>query len=71
MSGGDATNYTFQYVGGMLTIEIRSHISSAAVLTRPVDVYTLTGRKVLSQTTSLRSLRKGLYIIDGRKVVIE
>ena len=71
VSGGEATNYTFQYVGGMLTIEIRSHISSAAVLTRPVDVYTLTGRKVLSQTTSLRSLRKGLYIIDGRKVVIE
>ena len=71
VSGGEAANYYFVYVGGQLTIEIRSHISSAAVLTKPVDVYTLSGRKVLSQTTTLSALAKGLYIIDGRKVVVE
>ncbi len=72
VSGGEAANYVFSYVGGTLTIEVRSsNISTAMVLDKPIDVYTITGRKVLSQTTTLRSLRKGVYIVDGRKVVVE
>ena len=37
---------------------------------RPFDVYTVTGRKVRSQVTSLKGLKKGVYIVEGRKVVV-
>ena len=36
---------------------------------RPVDVYDLRGRKVRSQATSLSGLPKGVYIVNGRKLV--
>ena len=37
---------------------------------RTFDVYTVTGRKVRSQTTSFKGLKKGVYIVEGRKVVV-
>lgn len=37
---------------------------------RPFDVYTVTGRKVRSQTSSLKDLKKGVYIVQGKKVVV-
>ena len=37
---------------------------------KPFDVYTVTGRKVRSQATSLKGLKKGVYIVEGRKVVV-
>ena len=41
--------------------------SSAAI--EPYDVYDLSGRKVLNQTTSLDGLPAGVYIVNGRKVL--
>ena len=38
---------------------------------RPFDVYTVTGRKVRSQVTSLKGLKKGVYIVEGKKVVVK
>ena len=38
---------------------------------RPFDVYTVTGRKVRSQATSLKGLKKGVYIVEGKKVVVK
>ena len=35
------------------------------------DVYNLSGRKVKSKTTSLDGLPRGIYIINGKKVVIK
>ena len=36
---------------------------------KPFDIYTLQGRKVRHEATSLDGLPKGVYIINGRKVV--
>ena len=40
-----------------------------SVATEPYDVYDLSGRKVLNQTTTLDGLPAGVYIVNGRKVL--
>ena len=37
----------------------------------PFDVYTLTGNKVRSQVTTLKGLPRGVYVVNGRKMVVE
>ncbi len=69
VSGGEALNYTFTYVDGVLTVTTPSAIR-AICFDRPVDVYTLTGRKVRSGVTSLQGLPRGIYVVNGRKVVV-
>ena len=44
---------------------------NAVTIDKPVDVYTLQGQKVRSGVTSLSGLTKGVYIINGRKVVMK
>ena len=45
-------------------------VNGAQALTR-FDVYTLGGAKVRSQATSLRGLRKGVYVVGGKTVVVK
>ncbi len=70
VSGGEAQNYAFTYVGGKLTVTVPSGIASL-VLSAPADVYSLTGRKLRSQATSLQGLPRGVYVVNGRKVVVK
>lgn len=51
-------------------IEISSGINEIVVDGRPVDVYTIDGRLVRRQTTSLEGL-KGLYLIGNKKVYLK
>ena len=37
----------------------------------PVDIYTLQGRKVRTEAKTLEGLPKGVYIVNGRKVVVK
>ena len=37
----------------------------------PVDVYTIDGRKVRSQVTTISDLPKGVYIVGGRKIILK
>jgi uncharacterized protein YjdB len=46
-------------------------IEENIVVVEPFDVYDLGGRKVLNQVTSLDGLPNGIYIVNGRKVVIK
>jgi len=39
--------------------------------TKPFDIYDLSGRKVLSSVTSLNGLPNGVYIINGKKMIIK
>jgi uncharacterized protein YjdB len=43
----------------------------ASAIVEPFDVYDLSGRKVLHQVTSLDGLPDGIYIVNGKKVVIK
>ena len=70
VSGGEARNYEFTYVNGRLTIQMRDAIQTVA-FAHPVDIYTVTGRKVRSQVTTTKGLPRGIYIIEGRKVVLK
>ena len=71
ISGGQAQNYKFEYVNGVLTVTVSTFISKILTSGKPFDVFTLSGQKVCSQTTTLEGLPKGIYIIEGRKVVIK
>ena len=37
----------------------------------PLDVYTLTGNKVRTNTMTLKGLPRGVYVVNGRKIVVE
>ena len=52
------------------TIDIHSGISELTVDGQPVDVYTIDGRLVRRQATSLEGL-KGLYLIGNKKVYLK
>ena len=70
VSGGEATNYQFVYENGILTITYPTGIQ-IVTMTRPVDIYTLSGVLVKRQVTTLKGLPDGLYIINGRKVQVK
>ena len=40
-----------------------------STVTEPFDVYDLSGRRVLSQVTSLDGLPRGIYIVNDQKVL--
>lgn len=51
-------------------LEINGSAISCIVLDgEPFDVYSLQGHKILSGVTSLKGLPKGIYIVNGRKVI--
>ena len=70
VSGAEARNYEISYVAGKLTITEASAILNINV-EHPVDIYDLQGNKIRSKATSLKGLRKGVYIINGSKVVVQ
>ena len=69
VSGAEATNYDMYYVAGVLTIAEASAIQTIAGDSKRADVYDMSGRRVREQATTLEGLSKGIYIINGRKVV--
>ncbi len=68
VSGGEATNYTFAYTKGKLTIVEATGIRQVQ-LDRPVNVYTIGGTLVRQNATSLDGLSDGVYIVNGKKVL--
>lgn len=71
VAGGEAQNYSFLYVDGVLSVLDADGIDNQFVDEQLFDVYHIDGQKVLSGTNSLRSLPKGIYIINGKKVLIK
>ena len=69
VSGAEAQNYDISYQSGWLTIEAAQGINDVILDGKPFDVYNTQGRKVRSGVTSLKGLPKGVYIINGKKVV--
>ena len=46
-------------------------IEEKATLAEEFDVYDLNGRKVLNKVTSLEGLSDGVYIVNGKKIVVK
>ena len=71
ISGGEALNYKFEYVDGLLTVVEQSGINDVILDGKPFDVYSLTGLKVRIRVTSLNGLSKGIYIIDKSLLIVK
>ena len=54
---------------GVIEKDDETFAEDADEAVKTFDVYNLQGRKVASQVTSLDGLRKGIYIINGKKIV--
>ena len=70
VSGGEATNYELIYQNGVLTVTESSGIVTIST-THPMNVYDTHGRLVRAKATTLKGLPKGIYIVNGQKVVIK
>ena len=71
VSGAESPNYDFNYTNGTLTIEEDPSGIESIMKKQAVDVYSVYGYKVRSQVRSLGELPKGLYIINGKKVMVK
>ena len=70
VSGGEAQNYKLSYVNGKLTVTVPSGIREI-ISGGSFDVYTTDGRMVKKGATTLKGLAKGVYIVNGRKVMVK
>ena len=72
ISGGEATNYAFNYIPGKLIVLAGTNgIEQLVCDGSSFDVYTTTGVRVRSNTTTLKGLPKGIYVVNGRKIAIK
>ena len=68
ISGGEAQNYEFEYSNGILTVIQKNNIISANANSQQLKVFTTTGKRM--NVSSLKSLPRGIYIVNGQKIVI-
>ena len=70
VSGGEAWNYELTYVNGKLTVTVPSGIVEVAS-GQLFDVYTTSGTLLRKNTNTLKRLAKGVYVVNGRKVIVK
>ncbi|MDD7257394.1 MAG: MBG domain-containing protein [Prevotellaceae bacterium] len=71
VTGGSAANYTFKYVSGTLFVTETSGIDGLLGSGMAFDVYSLNGVRVKKQVRSLEGLPKGVYLVNGAKVIVQ
>ena len=69
VTGAEAQNYDITYVNGKLTVTVPSGIPEV-LRGETFDVYTTSGILVKRKTTSFNGLAKGVYVVNGRKVIV-
>lgn len=72
ISGAESQNYTFNYTPGTLIVKSSAtgidNVQSSNPEAR-FDIYTVSGALIGKGVISLRSLPKGVYIVNGKKIV--
>jgi hypothetical protein len=58
------------FYGGYFTLKGVTGVNSIVSENQPQDVYSLNGTLLKKGATSLKSLSKGIYLVNGRKVVV-
>ena len=71
VAGGEATNYTFNYVPGKLTIIEKDGIEDIIGNATTFNVYSVSGYKVRTGVTTLQGLPAGIYVVNGKKVLVK
>lgn len=72
VGGGEAENYELFYTDGLLTVTAATGVEGITADQqngKAFDVYTVDGRCVARGAKSLNELDKGIYIINGKKIV--
>lgn len=69
-------NFRLYYFGDITVDEVLSEVEEVVMDGRkpsgcPADVYSITGKCVRYKATSLEGLPAGIYIVDGRKVMVK
>jgi hypothetical protein len=70
LNGGKAENYEFIFVDGVLVVTESDAVNTILGDGEAFDVYTIDGKKIRHQVKSLKGLQKGIYIINGKTVVL-
>lgn len=70
VTGGEAQNYEVNCQNGQLVITVNVGVAAVRFAT-PVDIYTLTGRLVRRDATTTAGLPRGVYVVNGRKLVVK
>ena len=70
LSGGKALNYDFVYVDGILTVTEPDALDNISSNKMPFNVYTTGGQIVRIQTTTIKGLPKGIYIVNNKKIIV-
>ena len=71
VSGGEAKNYTFNYVPGVFSIIEKDGIEDIIGNATTFNVYTVSGMKVRTAATTLQGLPAGIYVVNGKKVLVK
>ena len=69
ISGGESQNYEFSYSNGVLTVIKANEIIFTQANEQRITVFTTTGKKI--NTSSLKTLPRGIYIVNGKKTVVK
>lgn len=67
----DGVGYEHPERVSTLTVLSSTGIDGLLTSVQPFDIYDLNGRKLYQQQTTLPHLQRGVYIINGRKVVVK
>ena len=75
VAGGDADNYELSYTNGKLTVTSAAGVgtlpSDSLFYGKAYDIYSLTGQIIRKGARSLDGLPSGIYVVNGKKVVVE
>lgn len=74
VSGAEAKNYKFNYSPAVLTVKSTANginSTSRNATTATFDVYSLNGTCVAKGVTSLKGLAKGVYFVNGKKLIVK
>ena len=63
-SGAEADNYEFEYVNGILTVEVPDGIASAKADSATQEIYNLAGQRILKPV-------RGVNIIGNKKYIVK
>lgn len=66
-TGAETPNYELVYENGVLTVKDVSAITDILASGQLFDIYTISGLKV----RQLQSLPKGIYVVNGRKLIVK
>ena len=71
VSGAASDYYDITHVAGTLTVTEPDGIREVISTVQPADVYTVTGLLLRRNATTLEGLSKGVYVVNGKKIIVK